>query len=110
MKNSEHNGFHVHVYFNEHNIDCAVALTEALYKAFGFEIGNINTKPIGPHPVWSRQVSFKEDDYQAVFQWLEENRSDLSILIHPLTEDEYRDHTESAVWLGKPINLDLTIF
>ncbi len=42
--------------------------------------------------------------------WLEENRSQLSVLVHPLTEDEYLDHTSSAVWLGLPLELELSIF
>ncbi|OCH16451.1 4,5-dioxygenase [Aliivibrio sp. 1S165] len=110
MSQLEIHGYHVHIYFDENSIDLAVNLTEELYEKFGYELGNINKKPVGPHPIWSRQVSFKHSDYDAVISWLKMNREALSILIHPLTDDEYIDHTTSAIWLGQPIKLDLSIF
>lgn len=110
MSQLEIHGYHVHIYFDENSIDLAVNLTEELYEKFGYELGNINKNPVGPHPIWSRQVSFKHSDYDAVISWLKMNREDLSILIHPLTDDEYIDHTTSAIWLGQPIKLDLSIF
>ena len=35
------------------------------------------------------------------------NRQGLDILIHPLTDDEYEDHTANALWLGRPVRLHL---
>lgn len=110
MHQSDINGYHVHVYFDHTSIDFAVSLTEQLHEKLGYQLGEVNQKPVGPHPVWSRQVSFKHHDYDAVMAWLEENRKQLSVLIHPLTENEYLDHTSSAVWLGPSLELDLSIF
>ncbi|MGR6859767.1 DOPA 4,5-dioxygenase family protein [Aliivibrio salmonicida] len=110
MPQLENQGYHVHVYFDENTVDFAITLTEQLNEKFGYEIGKINKKPVGPHPVWSRQVSFKHSDYDEVIMWIETHRAQLSVLVHPLTEDEYLDHTQSAVWLGTPIQLKLSIF
>ncbi|WP_375320452.1 DOPA 4,5-dioxygenase family protein [Aliivibrio logei] len=110
MSQLEIHGYHVHIYFDGNNIDLAINLTEELYEKFGYELGNINKKPVGPHPIWSRQISFKHHNYDEVMSWLTTHRGELSILIHPLTDDEYLDHTKSAIWLGQPIKLDLSIF
>ena len=37
------------------------------------------------------------------------NRQGLDILIHPLSDDEYDDHTANALWLGNPVPLKLEI-
>lgn len=103
-------GYHIHVYFDQSNIDYAIALTESVHKEYGYELGRINKKPVGPHPVWSRQVSFKQENYDVVLAYLTQHQNGLSILIHPLTDDEYLDHTQSAVWLGTPLKLDISIF
>jgi DOPA 4,5-dioxygenase len=35
------------------------------------------------------------------------HRDGLDVLVHPLTEDAVEDHTDFAMWLGKPIELKL---
>jgi len=37
------------------------------------------------------------------------NRSELTILVHPETGDEYADHLQHALWLGAvlPLRLDV---
>ena len=37
-----------------------------------------------------------------LFSWLAVHRGPLSVLIHPNTGDEYRDHTELPIWMGQP--------
>jgi len=33
------------------------------------------------------------------------NRDGLDILVHPLSDNEYDDHTDYALWMGTPIKL-----
>jgi aromatic ring-cleaving dioxygenase len=35
------------------------------------------------------------------------NRQGLNILVHPLTDNSYDDHSRYAVWLGSPVSLKL---
>ena len=37
-----------------------------------------------------------------LFSWLAVHRGPLSVLIHPNTGDDYRDHTELPIWMGQP--------
>ena len=33
-----------------------------------------------------------------------------NILVHPLTGDDYFDHTQGVMWLGESVELDLSKF
>jgi len=35
------------------------------------------------------------------------NRQGLDVLVHPLTDNSYDDHSSYAVWLGAPVALKL---
>jgi aromatic ring-cleaving dioxygenase len=35
------------------------------------------------------------------------NREGLNILVHPLSDDEYDDHTANALWLGTAVALKI---
>jgi aromatic ring-cleaving dioxygenase len=41
--------------------------------------------------------------------WLMLNRGGLAVLVHPLTDNAYDDHSKHALWLGTPIALKLDI-
>lgn len=57
---------------------------------------------------------FTPAQFGAFIPWLVIHRGPLSVLVHPNTvetaEDEERDHTQRAMWLGERIPLDLRIF
>lgn len=76
-------------------------------------------EPIGPHPIAMFEVNlFTPAQFGAFIPWLVINRGPLSALVHPNCvdpetgehEEEYRDHTQRATWLGNPIALDLGMF
>jgi aromatic ring-cleaving dioxygenase len=76
-------------------------------------------EPIGPHPIAMFEVNlFTPAQFGAFIPWLVINRGPLSALVHPNTvdsvsgehEDEYRDHTQRATWLGQPVPLDFSMF
>jgi DOPA 4,5-dioxygenase len=54
------------------------------------------------------ELEFGGERLEAISAWLDANREGLSVLVHPLTEDEPRDHTEGARWLGPRLGLDLS--
>jgi hypothetical protein len=37
------------------------------------------------------------------------NREGLDVLVHPLTESSYDDHSKNALWLGTPVPMKLDI-
>jgi aromatic ring-cleaving dioxygenase len=44
---------------------------------------------------------------ETVVSWLMMNREGLDVLVHPLTDNSYDDHSRYAVWLGSPVALKL---
>ena len=63
--------------------------------------------PIGPHPSANVLVIFKPDQFEQVVPYLMLHRDGLDVLVHPLTEDAVEDHTDFAMWLGKPVALKI---
>jgi DOPA 4,5-dioxygenase len=37
------------------------------------------------------------------------NREGLDVLVHPLTDSSYDDHSKNALWLGTPVPMRLDI-
>lgn len=53
---------------------------------------------------------FTPAQFGAFIPWLVINRGPLSALVHPNTDDEERDHTQRATWMGEKLPLDLSLF
>lgn len=106
---AEITGFHVHVYFSPETRDKAIELHNWFVQLNSFNItaGEIHEEPLGPHtqPMFALNVGVYHITYVLKFMIL--NRNGLSVLIHPLTNNEVEDHTTSAVWLGDKLPLDL---
>lgn len=110
--------FHAHVYFDAKTKRKASQLRTQVKKAFNitersrnFKIGRWHEKPVGPHPRPMYLIWFKAKEFGRVVPWLSMNRKDLSILVHPQHDgDPVIDHTDYAMWLGKPIRLRLSGF
>ncbi|WDE07987.1 DOPA 4,5-dioxygenase family protein [Thalassomonas viridans] len=105
-----HRDYHAHVYFDKDTLAIATRLCEQAGERFGLKIGRVHQKLVGPHSKWSCQISFSNHDFDKLIPWLDENRQDLSVLVHALTGHDLRDHTEYAYWLGDSIVLDLSCF
>jgi aromatic ring-cleaving dioxygenase len=102
--------YHAHVYYTgEASRAAAASLREALQSRFEVAMGNWHDKPIGPHPLPMYQVSFAFREFARIVPWLMLNHAGLSILIHPNTDDGYRDHAEHALWLGAQQELRLDV-
>ena len=46
----------------------------------------------------------------SLLPWLMLNRGGLTVLLHPETGDDYRDHTAHAAWLSGALPLRLSAF
>ena len=71
--------------------------------------GGFSDEPRGPHPISQFNVIFKTEEFQNIVPWLMLNREGLDVLVHPLTESSYDDHSKNALWLGTPVPMRLDI-
>ena len=53
---------------------------------------------------------FTPEQFGAFVPWLVVNRGPLSALVHPNTDEEERDHTQRAIWMGEKVPLRLGMF
>lgn len=103
-------GFHAHVYYDAATLEKARKLCESASKRFPLKMGRMHERPVGPHPCWSCQLAFAPEHFGSIVPWLALNRDGLVIFIHPETGDDLADHTRHAMWMGKMVTLDLSIF
>lgn len=104
---NKHQSYHAHIYFDQNTVDIATELYEKIQNQFDFKIGQLHKKAVGPHLQWMFYLPFSHSDFELLISYLEDNRKGLSILIHPLTGNDLKDHSEHASWLGAPVPLKL---
>lgn len=103
--------YHIHVYYDAASKPRAEALRAKLEAAFPeAEYGRWHDKPVGPHPEWSYQVKFGHDLFARIVPFLALERKGLTVLVHPNTGDDLRDHRDYALWMGSMPDLTLSIF
>ena len=105
--------FHAHVYYTHETRDAARALHNRLASPTAADfgggvlfVGEMRDRKVGPHPEPQFEVHFLKADLQRILPVLE--ASGLTVLVHPLTDDDLADHTTLAHWIGSPLPLDLT--
>jgi aromatic ring-cleaving dioxygenase len=103
-------GYHAHVYFDESSVEPARVLCKEAGERFKVIVGRMHHRPIGPHPCWSCQLAFSRNEHTDLLTWLALNRNGLTILIHPLSGNDLKDHTDYASWMGEPQPLNLNVF
>ena len=84
-------------------------LRDAIISRFAVRPGAFSDEPIGPHPISQFNVIFETQEFQNVVPWLMLNREGLDVLVHPLTESSYDDHSKNALWIGTPVPMKLDI-
>jgi len=82
---TELKGYHAHVYYDQTTRPVAERLRDTIIGQFAVKPGAFSDEPIGPHPMG------------------------LDVLVHPLTESSYNDHSKNALWLGTPVPMRLEI-
>ena len=105
---NSHSHYHAHIYFDQETLNFAKQLRQSIRDEFDLEMGEFHQKTIGPHTRWSFSVTFENDSFAVLLDWLTQSCGDLSILIHALTGNDFEDHTQHAYWIGTPVPLDLS--
>ena len=100
-------GYHAHVYFDPTTRPIAQGLRDTIAGKFTVELGGFSDEPIGPHPIPQFNVIFRAEEFQKIVPWLMLHREGLDVLVHPLTDSSYDDHSKNALWLGTPVPMRL---
>ncbi|MBB42422.1 MAG: 4,5-dioxygenase [Rhodospirillaceae bacterium] len=100
--------WHAHIYYNaKESKETATVLRKAIGIKFPEVIlGRWHDKSVGPHLAPMYQVAFKADQFGVIVPWLVIRRDGLSILIHPNTDNPWRDHVVLGFWLGEKLSLN----
>ena len=106
---TELKGYHAHVYYDAVTRPIAERLRDTIIRKFAVEPGAFSDEPRGPHPISQFNVIFEAPEFQNIVPWLMLNREGLNVLVHPLTESSYDDHSKNALWLGTPVPMKLEV-
>jgi len=106
---TENKGYHAHIYYDPSTKPAAEKLRGILAEKFAVQVGGLSDEPRGPHPISQFVAIFETPEFQNVVPWLMLNREGLDVLVHPLTESSYDDHSKNALWLGTPVPMRLDI-
>jgi aromatic ring-cleaving dioxygenase len=106
---TEINGYHAHVYYNPATRKVAEDLRQTIIGRFTVEPGAFSDEPRGPHPISQFNIIFRTEEFQNIVPWLMLNHAGLDVLIHPLTESSYDDHSKNALWIGTPVPMRLDV-
>ncbi|KAF3764688.1 hypothetical protein M406DRAFT_259609 [Cryphonectria parasitica EP155] len=108
---SRNREWHFHIYFllqSPTEKAAALAIRDAVLRlrrdgAFvAVPLQTVNEYPRGPHPAGSYEIWVPDSSFSDVFFYLASNRGNLSVLVHPLTADQRRDHEFRHGWMGTP--------
>src|SRR5438552_4541727 len=95
--NIDHAPYHAHIYYDLHDRDPAEQLRQQMSTAADMGavkvlfVGEMRDANMGPHPRPQFEVHFRTDALRTVIELIE--RSGLTALVHPLTDDDLADHT-----------------
>lgn len=101
--------YHAHIYYTSETKPVAARLREEMGERFTVVLGRWHDVPVGPHSAAMYQVAFAKAEFARLLPWLMLHREGLSILVHPLTGDDYADHASFNLWLGPPLRLRLDV-
>jgi aromatic ring-cleaving dioxygenase len=99
--------YHAHVYYDPKKTRRrAERLRERVAAEFPrAKLGRWHDELVGPHPQSMYQIAFPRRLLANFAPWLMLNRDGLTVLLHPETGNDYRDHTAHACWFGAVLPL-----
>lgn len=105
--------YHAHIYFGPDERQAAEDLRAKFTALKGpgsdphiLFVGRPTDGPAGPHPIPQYEIHYLKSALGGVTALIE--ASGLRALVHPLTLDDLADHTSLGVWIGEPVELDVT--
>ena len=106
--------YHAHIYYDRESWDSAHRLHQELSDTLMggmlpdlLFVGHMCDAGVGPHPQPQFEIHFFAAALPEIRKVLKASR--LTVLIHPLTDDDVADHTTLAQWLGEPLPLDESV-
>ncbi len=100
--------YHAHIYVAPGQHETAKALQAALARdPLILFVGQQTRGKAGPHPVPQFEAHFLKSSLDHIRAMIE--TTGLCALVHPLSDDDLADHTSLAIWIGEPIELDLSM-
>ena len=106
--------YHAHIYYTAETRAAAQALQQRFFAAKDsgeipalLFVGALRDRKVGPHPIPQFEIHFPRAMLPLPIPLFE--GSGLTVLVHPLTDDDLADHTKLGHWIGQPLPLPLDL-
>ena len=106
---TELKGYHAHVYYNPATKADRGAAARHDHRQVRGRARRLQRRSDRPASDLAVQRHLRTEEFQNIVPWLMLNREGLDVLVHPLTESSYDDHSKNALWIGTPVPMRLDI-
>ncbi len=102
--------YHFHLYYEKETMPVAREIAAQMLDLFGVTSLTFHERLVGPHPMWSVELTATKDNFNESFNWLILNHQGLTVFCHPNTGHDLLDHTDHVFWIGESKKLNLNVF